>query len=175
MSNPATRGKLLARIEAEIQVGRAWRAKEILRGSIVSVAADPVLLERYGQLLETLGDRLEAGKYYFLSGARPTAYDEAIALFLSRYRRSGPQQILQQFPGAVRQVGFARLSETTQRDLLGLGLHPKDFEPRPRVSGSPGNHGWASSIPVFIVLAIFLIGVVVGIRTLWQWSSRVFR
>lgn len=169
-----TREKLLAKVDAEIEAGQQWRAKEILRGSIQAVAADPILLERYGQLLETLGDRLEAGKYYFLSGVRAPTYLAAIELFLHRYSRSGPQQLLRQFPSAVRQVGFARLSETTQRDLRRLGLEPKNFDPRRRAPAAANANGWARSIPAIVVLVLLLIGVGVGIRTVWGWASRLF-
>lgn len=169
-----TREKLLAKVDAEIEAGQRWRAKEILRGSIQAVAADPVLLERYGQLLDTLGDRLEAGKYYFLSGVRAPTYLAAIELFLHRYSRNGPQQLLRQFPIAVRQIGFARLSETTQRDLRGLGLEPKDFDPRRRALAAANGYGWAIFIPAIILIVVFLIGVGVGIRTAWGWASRLF-
>lgn len=81
--------QLLDRVEAEIAAGRLWRAKEILRGNIGSGRVDPAVLERYGRLLETLGEQLEAGKYLFLSGARLPAYGDAIQLFRRRHAKSG--------------------------------------------------------------------------------------
>ena len=53
---------ILARVDVELSVGRGWRAKEILSGNIRAGLVSPEILERYGVLLESLGDRLEAGK-----------------------------------------------------------------------------------------------------------------
>ena len=58
--------------------GQIWRAKELLRGNIAGGRVDPPLLEEYGRLLDSVGDRVEAGKYLFLSGVRSPAYDAAI-------------------------------------------------------------------------------------------------
>ena len=77
----ARREGVLERVDAELAAGRLWRAKEILRGRIAGGAVAPAVLERYGQLLEQTGDRLEAGKYLFLSGVRRSEYKPAIDVF----------------------------------------------------------------------------------------------
>lgn len=74
---------ILQRAERELHAGRIWRAKEILRGAVGSAQSDPLLLERYGQLLDALGDRYEAARYLFASGARgpvPLTVGDILAL-----------------------------------------------------------------------------------------------
>ena len=58
--------------QAEVAAGRPWRAKEMLQGALASetYVLEPALLEAYGALLDSLGDRFEGGKYLFLSGER---------------------------------------------------------------------------------------------------------
>ena len=51
--------EIIARADAELSAGRPWRAKEILRGAI-SGRMEPAILERYGRLLDSLGERVEA-------------------------------------------------------------------------------------------------------------------
>ena len=48
--------EMLAGAEREMGADRTWRAKEILRGALAT-RAEPQLLERYGRLLDALGER----------------------------------------------------------------------------------------------------------------------
>lgn len=119
----------LARAQAELEAGRAWRAKEILRGSLAnpSQAADPELLEFFGALLDRLGDRLEAGKLLYLSGRRAERYDAAIALFLERSERLPGEQFVALFPKAIRFQGLGCLPEIVRRDLAERGVSDEDL------------------------------------------------
>jgi hypothetical protein len=54
--------------EKEIQKDNLWKAKEILQGNLKRLGYDKKLYEMNGQLLDRLGDRIEAGRYLFLSG-----------------------------------------------------------------------------------------------------------
>jgi hypothetical protein len=94
--------RLLSRVEGHVQVGHLWRAKELLRGAIGSGHIDAPVLERYGQLLDSVSDRMEAGKYLFLSAVRRPVYDPPIYLFLNRHARGGPKNVVAQFPTSVR-------------------------------------------------------------------------
>jgi hypothetical protein len=78
-----------------------WRAKEILQGA-VSGRFDPAEFEQLGQVLLAMGDKLEAGKYLFLSGTRRPEYAESIQLFLERFGRSDPKRLPQTFPRVAR-------------------------------------------------------------------------
>jgi hypothetical protein len=81
------------RVSREIAAKRLWRAKEILQGALSTFGYDTDLYEQYGQLLLLMGDDVEAGKYFFLSGVRKPEYREAIALFVNRHARKNPAQL----------------------------------------------------------------------------------
>ena len=83
--------ELYERVNAAVQRGQVWRAKELLRGNIGSGSYDSPLYERYGQLLLDLGEAHEAGKYLFLSGRRRPEFDEAIKVYLSRHPQDRPE------------------------------------------------------------------------------------
>jgi hypothetical protein len=120
----ARRAGLLERVDAEIAAGRPWRAKELMRGSIPAHTTDVELLERYGLLLDSLGDRVEAGKYLFLSGRRGPRHDEAIALFLHRHGRGDVNDLLAQLPARARRAGVDAFPPAVRLALVERGLPP---------------------------------------------------
>ena len=166
--------QILESVEAEIRAGRTWRAKEILRGTISGGRVDPLVLERYGRLLDALGDRLEAGKYLFLSGARATEYDEPIRLFRQRYSRCSPRQLVTALPSAVRRLTFAELPTGLQDELRSLQVPVEAFgkhrERQPRYVPRP--LVWWDRVLIIgavFVVAIFLFALVLGIGTIASW------
>jgi hypothetical protein len=150
---------LLARIDAEMAAGRAWRAKEILRGRLARDWPPAEVVERYGQLLLATADHLEAGKYLFLSGARAAEYEPAIDTFLSRHGRQGPGQILSRLPKAVRRVPFADLPVAVRQELEARGVSAATFALKPRPAG--GRWRWPDSLALAFGL-VLVICVVVG-------------
>jgi hypothetical protein len=115
-------GRLLTRVEHEVEAGRLWRAREILQGAIRQNATNADVLARYGRLLDRLGDRVEAGKYLFLSGVRGPDVDPAISLFLTRHGRGHLNDLVAQFPSGVIQAGLDALPVVVQSDLTALDL-----------------------------------------------------
>lgn len=171
------RDRLLDRVEAEVQAGRAWRAKEILRGALASGQADPAVLERYGRLLDAMGDRVEAGKYLLLSGARGPGCDEAIALFVSRHGRRKPADLVARFPAAVRRGSFAALPLRVQQDLAALGVRADAFARRPRVVNVGRPRTWRDSALAIVAIAafvFFVVALVVGAIVTLSWVVRLF-
>jgi hypothetical protein len=122
-----SRSRLFAKVDAELQAGRVWRAKEILRGSLRQYATDSTVLARYAEVLDQLGDRLEAGKFYFLSGMRGGAADVAIRVFLERHGGGHLHDLLAQFPQASRRAGLNAFPEVVRDDLAKLGLPEKSI------------------------------------------------
>jgi hypothetical protein len=167
---------VLDRANAEFAGGRAWRAKEILRGNIAAGRVEPEILETYGRLLERFGERIEAGKYLFLSGVRKPEYVEAISLFKHRHaRRSGPD-LIAQLPAAVRLKPFAALPETVQRELQAMGVTADMFSgPRARrAMGTswPGRFGIVGCLLLSIVLLVALVeGLKVVGSWIWEWIT----
>ena len=113
---------LYARVDAALQRGQVWRAKELLRGNIGSGSYDSPLYERYGRLLLELGELVEAGKYLFLSGRRCPEFDEAIKVYLSRHPQDRPEVLYYSFPAAARFRRIARYPLAVRRVLEERGL-----------------------------------------------------
>ena len=118
---------VIRRANAEVDAGRPWRAKEILRGNLAAGRAQPELLEAYGRLLDSLGDRVEAGKYLFLSGVRRPEYAEAIALFRVRNATRSGKDLVAEMPAALRTKSFMALPASVQVDLRAMGVAPELF------------------------------------------------
>ena len=113
---------LYERVDAAVQRGQVWRAKELLRGNIGSGSYDSPLYERYGRLLLDLGEAHEAGKYLFLSGRRRPEFDEAIKVYLSRHPQDRPEVLHYSFPAAARFRQIARYPLAVRRVLEERGL-----------------------------------------------------
>ncbi len=166
----------LARVSDEIEAGRSWRAKEILQGCIATpYALEPEILEAYGKLLDSLGDRCEAGKYLFLCGQRDPEYPEyaeAIAVFLDRHRRAPASDLVALVPSRIRQAGLGSLPLAVQEELRARGATEETFRPsvpQPRsLAESPlvekAMLGGCLTV-VFLLGAIFLV----GLKTVWSW------
>ena len=138
----ASRDDVLTRVDAELTAGRAWRAKEIIRGTIAGGRAEPAILECYGRLLEQLGERVEAGKYLFLSGIRKPEYTEPIAVFRKRHAKRTGKGLVSLFPAAIRRQEFDKLSPTLQNELATMGIAADLFGPR---KAAVGPTSWSES------------------------------
>lgn len=116
--------RLLARADREVANGRAWRAKEMLRGAVRTYPTDPRVLTAYAVVLDSLGDRVEAGKYYFLSGERGGRAAGPIGTFLERHGRGRVEDLIAQFPRAIRTCALRDLPDVVVADLEARGLPP---------------------------------------------------
>jgi hypothetical protein len=171
---------LLARADAEIAAGRVWRAKELLRGNLSS-RAEPALLERYGRLLDQLGDRVEAGRYLFFSGARQPEYEQPIGLFLERHvKKSTRGALIALIPAAVRRRRFDELPSTLQEDLRRLGVDASDFGGSSRSVRSFGPitaggtlPGWLAAAASTAIAVFFFAALVVGVIVICSWMWRL--
>lgn len=166
--------EILKRTEREIAAGRTWRAKEILRGTL-SHRAEPELLERYGRLLDALGERYEAGKYLFLSGVRTPEYTATIELFLRRTAARRDADFVHLFPAAVRRLPFEQLPAQVQDDLKARGVS------KARFSGTgpivpPARYGWSDRLKMIaavLICGIFVLALGLGIAQIvnWVWGA----
>jgi hypothetical protein len=142
----------------EADAGRQWRAKEILQGSLASqlYALEPDFLEAYGALLDSLGDRFEAGKYLFLSGKRGDAYAEPIDTFLYRTRRTHVNDLVGQFPAAIRHHGLGHLPEIVRSELKQRGADPEELQRREPLIPSAPPLGWRDRLIIGLVIGALL-------------------
>ena len=174
MKTPAD---VLARVETELSVGRGWRAKEILSGNIKAGLVAPEILERYGVLLESLGDRLEAGKYLYLSGVRRPEYEYAIALFLQRHAKLDGPALVSRLPPAIRRTPFNELPPAVQADLDARGVRHSAFGVPVRPRAVQHQRTWtdrALMIAALVVMLFFFASLAVGGWKVTEWVWGIF-
>ena len=164
---------LLSRAQAASARGRAWRAKEILRGNIASGRVEPEVLEAYGLMLETLGERAEAGKYLFLSGAHAARYSEAISVFKRRTANRRGADLVAQFPAGVRRRPFHELAPSVQHELLAMGVTPELFGTGK--GRAPMRSHWRERLAMagwLMACAVLLLAMLLGLKSMgsWLWS-----
>ncbi len=158
---------------AEVEAGRAWRAKEMLQGCLATdYALEPAILEAYGKLLDSLGDRCEAGMYLFLSGQRDPAYSQAIEIFLQRYRKTAATDLIARFPARIRREGLGHLPAVVREELEARGASREVLERREPVSHGvrqPTWYDWALLGGCLLVFLLFLAVFLIGVVTIWRW------
>nr|CAP47642.1 putative integron gene cassette protein [uncultured bacterium] len=161
--------KPLKKAKLELGNGRPWRAKEILRGAIGQSPFDTELYKTYGELLLSLGDLPEAGKYLFLSGSAEPMHEEAVAEFLRRWGRSGPELLYSRFPSRARLQSISDYPPTVRKALAG------DFTPPAKVLAEQCCQGrWQGCRDAIAVwgcgLVVFIIAILLGfgIRAVFQ-------
>ena len=168
------RAKIL-RAEAEEAAGRSWRAKEILGGCVgtLDYGVSHELLGAYGALLDRLGDRYQAGKYLFLAGSADPDHQDAIRVYLRRNRNVAANDLVAQFPAALRHQGLGNLPETVISELQRRGVAASELqrtEPRPDVvlPGSPRDTALILAVLSFLVFSIVLWAI--GLMTFFRWA-----
>lgn len=169
----SSRERLLRKIEAEIAAGRLWRAREILASVVSQHISDAVVLERYGFILDQLGDKLEAGRFYFLSGVRKAAYAESIEIFRSRAMRHGTANLLAQLPAAAKRAGLDTLPAVAVAELRELGVSESELRRRHPPAKPPQQPTVLKSWVAGLILATFGLIFVAGILTIGGWLIRL--
>ena len=164
MSAAISRERVLQRVEVEIAAGRLWRAREILGSAVAQFITDAVVLERYGMVLDQLGEKLLAGKFYFLSGVRRPGYAAAIAIFRSRTARGGTSNLLAQLPAAAKRAGLDTLPAVTVAELRALGVSDAELQrrlparARQRQRAAESSQ-WVGILVLSAILFVFVAGV----------------
>jgi hypothetical protein len=161
--------------EIEINKGNLWRAKEIFQGNLGSLGYDYTLYEQYGNLLDKMGDRIEAGRFLFLSGKVPVNSNESIKLYLVRYTRKEPKNILGTFPKAARLNIVDEYPKVVAEKLKELGIKTEDFSWSSNYIYSPKYKKSLSDtlIPICILGGLLLF-IVIGIFAAGNWLLRQF-
>ncbi|MBK1834922.1 DUF6584 family protein [Roseibacillus ishigakijimensis] len=153
----------IGKARAELAAGNHRRAKEIVHSSLGNYGYSPKLYRFYGEILLSMGDELQAGRYLFYSVDNPNTVErEAIDLFLERHGgenfkallAAGPKfhaQSLSDFPSFARR----RLSE--------LGA-PENLE---RAMKSD-NLGWLWLSGCLLAALVIMVLAVIGAFTVIQ-------
>ncbi len=94
-----------------------WRAKQILQGRLVNSGYHEELFLLYGQVLLKMGDKVEAGKFLFLSGERINDYADSIALFISKYSKTNFSNFWSRMPVSARSVSRHSIPSVVMLEL----------------------------------------------------------
>lgn len=166
----------LARAQQEIELGRAWRAREILGSSIRTYGYNRRLLYSYAQILDEFGDPMEAGKYYLLTVDEPTEHElKLIHVFLNRHQNLSHRQLMKMFPSQLRAARRDAYPKFFEKHLEQMGapaeLVPDQFALNP--SGNPTKGDRAVFIGCSLIACLFLLCFVVGLIEIasWLWQS----
>jgi tetratricopeptide (TPR) repeat protein len=131
--------KQIEKARIEINRGRLWKAKEILRGAIGQREYDLDLYRAYGELLLKMGELPEAGKYLFLSGSESVDHESAVQEFLRRWGAHGSRLLYSRFPARARVFPVSRYPRNV-RAVLTDGFEPPKHlvvDPQPQDSKWP--------------------------------------
>ena len=151
----------LEKAESEMAKGNLWRAKEILQGSISNSGYQCDLFEKLGIVLLVMGDLPESGRFLFLSGRRKPEYEQAIGVFLTKYRKD-LRTLFQTFPKAARVSALSDYPERVRMDLAALGFPQVGTGDLRRVkSARPGDH--ATAVAGWLVVGLILVVMLMGI------------
>jgi hypothetical protein len=163
----------LASVQSEIEAGRLWRAKEMLQGCIATeYALEPEILEVYGTILDSLGDKCEAGKYLFLSGQRAPGYAEAIEIYFERHRKTPVTDLIARFPARIRRHGLGHLPPVVREELDSRGASKEVLERREPLPYAVREPTWRDQAFLGGCLLVAALGVclfLVGLFTIGGW------
>ncbi len=150
-----------------------WKAKEVLQGKLRAGNFDPQLFEAYGKLLLNMKDKVDAGKFLFLSGVRKTEYQEAISLFINRYTKKNVQQIYTIFPRVVRKTHYYELPVVVRTELEKLQFDPSKIKVR-SIKDSFGDQdnkksSWMATFVGWAIVGLVIISFLVGFGSIVFW------
>ncbi|MCA3173303.1 MAG: hypothetical protein ING25_09645 [Burkholderiales bacterium] len=162
--------KTLQRAIAAESDGNLWRAKEIVQGRIASHDFDADVYVKMGQILLAMGDKLEAGKFFFISGKKDELFVDSIRLYLNRYSSTSANDFWATFPSRFKSLSFDDLPNSVREELLHRGYSPKELDCNNIKENQRDSNGALSNGALIIGLIIlFLVGVVNGLLTILSW------
>ena len=168
---------LFTRVDEALARGEAWRAREMLQGLLRSTDYDAALYEMYGRVLLRMGDLPEAGKYLFLSGARISEYEAAVALFLKRNSHHTWQQLFSTFPHGARRAATEDFPAVVRLELERLQMPPRRADkPKPVVVEHRQGCGEKLAIVGCALAGIFIIACfAIGFAMVLDSFGKMFR
>jgi hypothetical protein len=158
-------------VQAMIDAGELWRAKQRVEGRIRSSGCyDPDLYEQYGVILMRMGDLVLAGKYLFLSGCRESAYSAAIKRYILQHGRGGWRTMFGTFPSAVRRMPVDDFPQPLRDDYADLRVPRSASAARPEPKGLRYYMALTGcGLVILLLVAIFSAGTRAIFHEIAQW------
>lgn len=94
--------------------------------------------EALGIVLLEMGDKIEAGRFLFISGGRNEKYQSAIEAFLNRFANSSAHQLHSSLPSRARAMQFSELPAPVQSELIQRGFSEKELKSASPVDSRQG-------------------------------------
>ena len=153
----------IGKARVELAAGNHWRAKEIIRSSLGNYGYSPELYRFYGEILLSMGDELQAGRYLFYSVDEPKVEErDAIELFLDRHGGKNFKALLAAGP-TIHAKSLSDLPSFARERLAELGA-PENLE---RATKSD-NLGWIWLSGCLLVVLVVAVLAVIGAITVLQ-------
>ncbi len=164
--------KFPEKIQNFINEGNLGRAREVIDGHLANSGYNTEILEQYGNILLLMGDKVNAGKYLFLSDKRNDYYSESINLFLKRYGKNGYKNLLHSFPKYIKRLELSQFPDNIRQTLIddGMPCNIKMNKAVKNLRNPTSNYLMTTGclIVILIVLIIFGIGLFHSINYLIQ-------
>jgi len=169
--------KTISKAQTEFEKNRKWRAKEIIASSMKQYDYDADLFSFYGEILLSMEDNLQAGKYLFFSKDSLNQQEkEAVKLFIDRHFKEEYESLSRHFP--AKDYSYHLLPNYVKLRLKEYGAEDDLFEDGQRFQEikdfkySTDDNGsscffWAIFI-ITIMLTLFIVGIVTSVTWLIQ-------
>jgi len=161
--------KTIANAQAELEANRKWRAKEIIVSSLKNYDYHEDLFAFYGEILLSMNDSLQAGRYLFFSKENFTKEEQiAVDVFIERHSPNGYQGLIMNMPG--KQYSYHLLPSHIQARLSHYGAPKSLFNDRERYQKQKHDNVGGSCLLICIVLLILVLtSMVIGFVTIIRW------
>lgn len=170
---PETTHGVLARARADLQAGRAWKARDRLVGHVAE-HRDPEALDLLGQVLHDMGDLPAAGAAWFGSPRRGPEVDEAVAAWRERHGDHFGE-MWRSLPRTVRKEPRSAKLEALRKRAIDQDTAEGRIRPRGADRRAPGDGGAdsggfdAATLIAWILAALFVACAVIGLVTVLRW------
>ena len=164
---------VIKRARDDIKIGRLWKARDRLTGSLRNYPANQELLTLLGEVYFKMGDLPEAARYWYLTERAPSDMEPALEALASRYG-PGPEGLaralrvraeLDEFPPVVTE----RL-KTIQR---AVPWTTRSWGRKERITAERLRSTWKQKLGEAATVAavlIFLVGVwLAGVVAILRW------
>ena len=156
------------RVEADIEAGRLWKARDRLHGMLVASPADQKILDRLGELYFQMGDHPQAGRYWFLTTREDESARAAHRALLERFGHNrgtvarnipalAPHDM---YPDEVTRR-LAELGVSHRREAFGASMPPYQPSIGDRILGTG-----CAVVALVLLVGVWLVGAasLLGLR-----------
>jgi hypothetical protein len=156
----------LERADEDVARGDLGSARRRLASFVASGEYRPDVLARVGNLCLTMGDPVEAGRWYLLSSAEGTDVEHAVRRFVDTCG-GNPAQALATLPHFRRRSDFAQYAGAPRARIEQFGLSAP-LEVEARLRNPPGGPARLRQKLAFVgcMAAILAFVLVIGVGTI---------